>query len=43
MVAKLDRRKYPQGIKISDEEMEKINIKRKEFHGEWNYIISAQI
>ena len=43
VVAKLDRRKYPQGIKISDEEMEKINIKRKEFHGEWNYIISAQI
>ncbi|MDR2056920.1 MAG: hypothetical protein LBP83_01295, partial [Dysgonamonadaceae bacterium] len=27
------------GIKISDEEFEKINIKRYKFHGEWNYII----
>jgi hypothetical protein len=36
---KLDRNSYPKGIKISDEMMEKINIIRNEFHGEWNYTI----
>ena len=32
--------KYPKGIVISDAEMAAINIKRAEFHGEWNYTIS---
>lgn len=41
VVAKLDKTKYPNGIKITDEDMEKINIKRNDFHGEWNYIIST--
>jgi hypothetical protein len=31
---------YPKGIKVSDEEMQAINITRDEFHGEWNYTIS---
>ncbi|MHB1471584.1 MAG: ISAzo13-like element transposase-related protein, partial [Thermoplasmataceae archaeon] len=35
----LDRNKYPTGIKISDAEIEKVNIQRNEFHGEWNYTI----
>jgi DDE family transposase len=30
----------PQGIVVSDAEMAAINIKRAEFHGEWNYTIS---
>ncbi|MCX7044886.1 MAG: hypothetical protein NTX50_18440, partial [Candidatus Sumerlaeota bacterium] len=30
---------YPSGIKVSDEEMAKINIQSDSFHGEWNYII----
>ena len=30
--AKLDKRKYPIGIIISDEEMEKVNIKKEQFH-----------
>jgi len=30
---------YPSGIKVSDEEFEKIRITRNEFHGEWNYRI----
>jgi hypothetical protein len=33
---------YPKGIKVSNEEMETLNITRAEFHGEWNYIISPQ-
>jgi len=26
-------------VKVTDEEMEKINIVRNDFHGDWNYII----
>jgi hypothetical protein len=37
--ANLDQKKYPQGIKISDKEMEMINIDSDDFHGEWNYWI----
>ena len=40
--AELNRNTYPTGIKVSDLEFESINIKRNEFHGEWNYIISPQ-
>ena len=36
----LDANQYPKGIKVSDEEMQAINITRDEFHGEWNYTIS---
>ena len=38
--AKLDEKEYKKGIKVSDKELEKINIKKDEFHGEWNYVIS---
>jgi len=37
--AKLDEKIYTTGIKISDEEFAKINIKGNDFHSEWNYII----
>jgi hypothetical protein len=36
----IDGNLYPKGIKVSDEEMQAINIIRNEFHGEWNYSIS---
>jgi hypothetical protein len=36
----LDANLYPKGIKVSDEEMQAINITRDNFHGEWNYTIS---
>jgi hypothetical protein len=39
VTAKLDESEYQTGIKISDEEFEKINLKQYKFHGEWNYII----
>jgi hypothetical protein len=35
----LDRRKYKVGRKISEEEMQGVNIKKDKFHGEWNYTI----
>ncbi|NJD78318.1 MAG: hypothetical protein FIB08_14705, partial [Candidatus Methanoperedens sp.] len=28
--------------KVTDEEIEKLNIMRNEFHGEWNYTIKPQ-
>lgn len=36
---RLDKNKYQKGIKITDEEMGLLNIKRDGFHGEWNYMI----
>jgi hypothetical protein len=35
----LDTKSYPIGRKISKEELEAVNIKRNDFHGEWNYTI----
>jgi hypothetical protein len=35
-----DKREYPNGLKVDDAELEAINIKRDEFHGDWNYTIS---
>ncbi len=37
--AVLDEAQYQKGIRISDEELEGINILRHAFHGEWNYTI----
>ena len=37
--AALDETEYETGIKISDEELSQVKLKRSEFHGEWNYTI----
>ena len=37
--AALDQSSYESGIKISDDELDSINLFREEFHGEWNYEI----
>ena len=37
--AELDKGKYPEGRKITDEEMAHINLRPDKFHGEWNYSI----
>lgn len=39
---RLDRRKYPTGRKVSNEEMKLLNLKPNKFHGEWNYVISPR-
>jgi hypothetical protein len=36
---RLDRRKYPTGRKVTDEEMKGVNLERHSFHGDWNYAI----
>ncbi|MDR1872949.1 MAG: ISAzo13 family transposase [Deltaproteobacteria bacterium] len=33
----LDTENYENGIKVSDKELESLNIKRYKFHGDWNY------
>jgi transposase len=38
--AEIDRNAYPAGIKVADDEMSRINLRRDDFHGEWNYVIS---
>ncbi len=38
--AESDENIYQTAIKVTDEEMKKINLIREEFHGEWNYIIN---
>jgi len=36
----LDDNSYPKGIVVSEAEMASINIKRADFHREWNYAIA---
>ncbi len=40
--AQVDDSIYPSGIKVSDEEMEQLNLKRETFHGDWNYTLSPR-
>ena len=40
--AALDRRSYPQGIKVGDDELETIQLRRANFHGDWNYAVSPR-
>jgi hypothetical protein len=40
----LDKNEYQKGVKVTDQEMKKIQLKRHDFHGEWNYtIVPAQM
>ncbi len=36
----LDTNKYEKGINVSDDEIAQVNLKRNDFHGEWNYEIA---
>ena len=40
--ADLDRRTYPTGIEVSEQDMRELNLEKSEFHGEWNYRILAR-
>ena len=35
----MDKKIYPKGIRISDNELKEINLITEKFHGEWNYTI----
>jgi hypothetical protein len=41
--ARLDRRRYPTGKKISKKELRELRIERDDFHGDWNYVIRPRI
>jgi hypothetical protein len=41
--AQLDKTSYQKGIKISKKDFASINIKREEFHGDWNYVIRPNL
>jgi hypothetical protein len=35
----MDKKVYPRGIKISDDDLKDVNLTIEKFHGEWNYTI----
>jgi Rhodopirellula transposase DDE domain len=37
--ARLDRRRYPTGKKVSAKELRLLKIERDDFHGDWNYVL----
>jgi hypothetical protein len=37
--AALDKSQYAKGIKVTDEELEAVRLRKDAFHGEWNYTI----
>jgi hypothetical protein len=39
VTCRLDRRRYPVGRKVPDDEFAKVNLRPDAFHGEWNYTI----
>ena len=39
--AQLDTTHYPIGIKITNEELEALQLEKYEFHGEWNYTLKS--
>ena len=41
--AELDKKAYPLGRVVTQEEMDSISIKADEFHGEWNYTIRPRV
>ena len=38
--AELDQNKYPKGVKVSDAQINALNLSCHSFHGDWNYTIS---
>ncbi len=41
--ARLDRRRYPTGKKVSKKQLRELRIERDAFHGDWNYVIRPRI
>jgi transposase len=42
VTSQLNRQVYRKGIQITEEQMNKLNITKNTFHGEWNYSINEQ-
>jgi len=41
--AKLNRKKYETGLKVSNADLAKVNLKPAKFHGDWNYSILPKL
>jgi hypothetical protein len=39
VTCRLDRRRYPIGRKVTDEELATVRLYPNRFHGDWNYAI----
>jgi transposase len=40
--AELNSQTYPAGIKVSDQQLDQVRIRRDKFHGDWNYEIQPR-
>jgi hypothetical protein len=40
--SKLDTNVYPAGIKVSDQQMAELQLRRDRFHGDWNYSLLSR-
>ena len=40
--AKLDNRRYPTGVQVSNAQLQSVDLQPNEFHGEWNYQVSPR-
>ena len=43
ITAALDRKSYPKGIKVSNQELAGVQLLRADFHGDWNYAIAPNV
>jgi hypothetical protein len=41
--SEIDDAAYPAGIKVSDEEIAALNLRRDKFHGDWNYMLQPRL
>lgn len=37
--AEMDHNLYPKGLRVTDQDLEKTNMQKADFHGEWNHTI----
>ena len=42
ITCRLDRRRYPVGLQVTDDEMAVVNLSPDRFHGGWNYAIQPR-
>ena len=40
--SKLDTNSYPAGLKVTDQQMAELQLRRDKFHGDWNYSLSPR-
>lgn len=43
VTAVLDQNRYWPGIKITDQDLQRVNLQGEDFHPEWNYVISPNL